>query len=685
MSRPRKSARTAATTSAGGSPAGPAGTVAAACSAAMNAFRSASSASASSPAVNSSSNWSTTRTRRGGAAAAAPAGPPGPGSAPRPAAVRAACSTSIGASSGAADSDRYTDTGSAPAISARCIASSRSGLAVRPDHPPRPPLRPRPQRTGRQPRHATPPAAAKTCPTPTPRPPAGSPARPAAPQAAAPAGPPARRVRRKPARPAPRTAPAPDTGRPATPGPASRRTSGRRGLRRRAASTSAAGTRPRAAATNNARAGSARPSAPASSSAVSLRAVRLMPRSRSLTDRGHRLAASASSSWVSLASARSCRSSPPNPSAGCSAMVWHPLRGSSSRRAKLARAEAHTNVNQARSPPPSLLSGQPRMLWADHVAVLWACTCGRSAGAASTVGTRTRLRAAGPGADRQKGALAMFDQSHPTPPTPAADDQDPSRPARACSRSAGPRSPPCSSARSAAPVRPRRRIAASLPARTRWPRRTLPWATTRRSAPNSPGRAGRTCAAPGPPMSTWPCSYLARQYTDGYETVSFYQQLTACAKHRRAPTASAPPDRAKNTMSHIRWAFVLTAAAAMAVIVTVAASVPAGRKAELTIAAAADGIQFSEDTRERNVRYSCRTVRGSAPSGLGECPQGASLVLRESGQARWRRAGAGSGGWAGGLDKWCASSRGRRGERARWFRAAQPGWRGFVRLGGPVA
>ena len=86
--------------------------------------------SPSSPAVNNSSNWSTTRTRRGGAPAAAPAGPPGPGSAPRPVAVRAACSASIGASSGAADSDRYTDTGSAPAISARCIASSRSGLAV---------------------------------------------------------------------------------------------------------------------------------------------------------------------------------------------------------------------------------------------------------------------------------------------------------------------------------------------------------------------------------------------------------------------------------------------------------------------------------------------------------------------------------------------------------------------------
>jgi hypothetical protein len=43
-------------------------------------------------------------------------------------AVRTACPASIGASSGAAASDRYTDTGSAPAISARAIASSRSGL-----------------------------------------------------------------------------------------------------------------------------------------------------------------------------------------------------------------------------------------------------------------------------------------------------------------------------------------------------------------------------------------------------------------------------------------------------------------------------------------------------------------------------------------------------------------------------
>ena len=100
---------------------GPAGTVAAAYSAAMNASCSAATTSA----VNSSSNWSTTRTRRGGWPATS-AVPP----APRPPAVRTACSTSIGASSGAADSDWYAETGSTPEMSASCIASSRSGLAV---------------------------------------------------------------------------------------------------------------------------------------------------------------------------------------------------------------------------------------------------------------------------------------------------------------------------------------------------------------------------------------------------------------------------------------------------------------------------------------------------------------------------------------------------------------------------
>ena len=93
------------------------------------------------------------------------------------------------------------------------------------------------------------------------------------------------------------------------------------GCRRRAASTCAAGMRPRAAATNSDRAGSARPSAPASRTAVSWRAVRLMPRSRSLTDRGLTPAALASSACVSSASARSCRSNPANPVVACSAMT----------------------------------------------------------------------------------------------------------------------------------------------------------------------------------------------------------------------------------------------------------------------------------------------------------------------------------------------------------------------------
>ncbi len=87
------------------------------------------------------------------------------------------------------------------------------------------------------------------------------------------------------------------------------------------ASTSSAGARPRAAAMNKARAGSARFKASASNNAVSLRAVRLMPRSRSLTDRELMPAAWANSSCVSLASPRSRRSNPANSSAGCCSMI----------------------------------------------------------------------------------------------------------------------------------------------------------------------------------------------------------------------------------------------------------------------------------------------------------------------------------------------------------------------------
>ena len=55
--------------------------------------------------------------------------------------------------------------------------------------------------------------------------------------------------------------------------------------------------------------------------AVSWRAVRLMPRSRSLTARGLTPAALASSCWVNRASARSCRSSPAHSEVACSAMT----------------------------------------------------------------------------------------------------------------------------------------------------------------------------------------------------------------------------------------------------------------------------------------------------------------------------------------------------------------------------
>ena len=52
---------------------------------------------------------------------------------------------------------------------------------------------------------------------------------------------------------------------------------------------------------------------------MSLCAVRLMPRSKLLTDRGHTPAAAASSSCVSFAAARNCRSSSAKENASCSA------------------------------------------------------------------------------------------------------------------------------------------------------------------------------------------------------------------------------------------------------------------------------------------------------------------------------------------------------------------------------
>jgi hypothetical protein len=65
---------------------------------------------------------------------------------------------------------------------------------------------------------------------------------------------------------------------------------------RRASSTCEGSSRPRAAATNNTRARPSRPSPSASNPAVSLRALWLTPRSRSLTVRGLTRADSASSS-----------------------------------------------------------------------------------------------------------------------------------------------------------------------------------------------------------------------------------------------------------------------------------------------------------------------------------------------------------------------------------------------------
>ncbi len=143
---------------------------------------------------------------------------------------------------------------------------------------------------------------------------------------------------------------APDKGTPATPGPCQAPPPAGRPAPPRPRQ------RPRAAATNTGRTGSARPSAAASNSAVSLRAVRLMPRSRSLTDRGLTPAASASSSWVSLASDRSCRSNPANPSAGCSAMVGIPSAGPhpAARQSGTAPKERHNdNPGPASSPSPA--------------------------------------------------------------------------------------------------------------------------------------------------------------------------------------------------------------------------------------------------------------------------------------------------------------------------------------------
>ena len=117
----------------------------------------------------------------------------------------------------------------------------------------------------------------------------------------------------------------------------------------------------RAAATNSPRAGSARPSASASSPAVSLRAVRLMPRSRSLTDRGLRPAASASSSWVSPARAPQLPQQPAEPKHRMLCHRRHPLRRLLSRRhaTRPGAEEPITTIVLARPPSPLPTASMP--------------------------------------------------------------------------------------------------------------------------------------------------------------------------------------------------------------------------------------------------------------------------------------------------------------------------------------
>ena len=210
-------------------------------------------------------------------------------------AVLSACSTSMGASSGVADSDRYTDTGSkpesqraaspAPATELPVVLSPAAHLDTALSYPP--------------------PGAAlqfrlssASFPSPTPRPPAVSPSRPAALQGAAPTVPPALRARNKPAHLPPGSARAPGRDTPARPRPGQapdlqilKHWPRPPWLR--------AHPRPGAPACRRHEQRSHR-LGQAQRGGQQLRgvlaAVRLMPRSRSLTDRGLRPAASASSS-----------------------------------------------------------------------------------------------------------------------------------------------------------------------------------------------------------------------------------------------------------------------------------------------------------------------------------------------------------------------------------------------------
>ena len=113
--------------------------------------------------------------------------------------------------------------------------------------------------------------------------------------------------------------------------------------------------RPRAAAINVSRTGASKRSAPASKTAVSLWVVRLIPRSRSLTVRGLKLDASASSSCVRLASARSCRSSPAKLNPGSATGSASPPNLSAAATPHLAERPAQTVCcpsHVGHSPPP---------------------------------------------------------------------------------------------------------------------------------------------------------------------------------------------------------------------------------------------------------------------------------------------------------------------------------------------
>ena len=71
----------------------------------------------------------------------------------------------------------------------------------------------------------------------------------------------------------------------------------------------------------------------------------------------------------------------------------------------------------------------------------------------------------------------------------------------------------------------RRKIAASSPARTRWPRKTSPPPSTRSSAPSSPARAWPDLRTAGTAYVDLAVALHTARGTDGYETVWFYQRL----------------------------------------------------------------------------------------------------------------------------------------------------------------